>query len=107
VTKVYLDFVKDNPHKSMCLVHLLSYRDDREFENTLKAFINDCIEGVRRVLESAKRKGRLKSGIDPYTLAGIFVNQYFTVVSLKELMEPELFTDETFFKLMKDMLNIE
>ena len=107
VIKVYLDFVTENPHKSMFLVHLLSYRNDPEFENIFKDFMEGSIEGVKRILESAKRKGKLKSKIAVHVLAGMFVNQYFTVVALKEFIEPGHFTNETFFQLMLDMLVIE
>lgn len=107
VVKVYLDFVAENPHKSMFLVHLLSYRDDPEFEVIFKNFMNINIEGVRRVLESAKEKGILKSKIDIHILAGMFVNQYFTVVSLVEFVDMENITEEMFFQLIKDMLVID
>ena len=107
VIKIYFDFVKENPHKSMFLVHLLSYRNDPDFENIFKDFMDRCIEGVRRVLVSAKKKGILKSDVDAHILAGMFVNQCFSVVSLKEFIEPEYFTSELFFRLMRDMLVFE
>lgn len=107
VTKVYLDFVANNPHKSMFLVHLLSYRDDPEFDIIFKDFMDRSIEGVRRILESAKKKGILKSKIDISILAGMFVNQYFTVVSLMEFVELSNISDKLFYELMKDMLVIE
>jgi AcrR family transcriptional regulator len=107
VIKIYFDFVTENPHKSMFLVHLLSYRNDPDFKNTFTDFMDRCIEGVRRVLISAKKKGRLKSDVDVHILAGIFVNQYFTVVSLREFIEPEYFTNEMLFWLMRDMLVLE
>jgi AcrR family transcriptional regulator len=107
VVKVYLDFVAKNPHKSNFLVHLLSYRNDPEFNIIFTDFMEKCIEGVRRVLESAKKKGILKSKIDIPILAGMFVNQYFTVVSMKEFVELADITEELFYELMKNMLVME
>ena len=106
VTKVYVDFVRQNPHKSMFLVHLLSYRDDPEFENVFKEFMERNIEGVKRILESAKKKGKLKSNVDVQVLACFFVNQYFTVVASREFLDQKYFSQETYFQLMQDLLGI-
>jgi AcrR family transcriptional regulator len=106
VTKVYVDFVRQNPHKSMFLVHLLSYRDNPEFENVFKEFMERNIEGVKRILESAKRKGKLKSNVDVQVLACFFVNQYFTVVASREFLDQKYFSQETYFQLMQDLLGI-
>jgi AcrR family transcriptional regulator len=107
VTKVYVDFVENNPHKSMFLVHLLGYRDEPEFENVFTEFMARSIEGVKRVLESAKKKGRLKSKVDVHVLACFFVNQYFTVVASREFLDQRYFSEKTYFQLMKDLLGID
>lgn len=106
VTKVYVDFVVQNPHKSMFVVHLLSYKDDPEFDDILNGFMEKNIEGVKRILESAKKKGKLKTKIDAHFLATAFVGQYLTVVAMREFVGPTYFTDETFFEMMQNMLGI-
>jgi AcrR family transcriptional regulator len=107
VTKAYIDFVVQNPHKSMFLVHLLCYRDDPEFATVLKDFMERNIESIRRILESAKRKGRLKSNIDLRVLACVFVNQYFPVIASREFVSPKHFSSDAYLRLMLDMLGID
>ncbi len=107
VSKVYMDFVVNEPHKSMFLVHILSYRDDPEFDNVLKKFMARNIEGVRRILESAKRKGKLKSPVDVRVLACVFVTQCFTVIASKEFLDPKYFSIDTYSQLMLHLLGFE
>ncbi|MBN2283802.1 MAG: TetR/AcrR family transcriptional regulator [Deltaproteobacteria bacterium] len=107
VARVYIDFVENNPHKSMFLVHLLSYRDKPEFERVFMDFMDASIEGVRRIIEAAKEKGRIRSTIDARILAGFFVNQYFTVVALKELGGFQQSFNDVFFEIIHSMLKIE
>lgn len=107
VTKVYVNFVKGNPHKSMFLVHLLSYRDDPDCAKLLEAFMNESIVGIERILASAKKKGNIKSPIDPYSLACFYVNQYFTIVALQEFMEPSRFKEKALIQWIHGMLGID
>lgn len=107
VTNVCVDFVMQNPHKSMFLVHLLSYKDDPEFAGVLEDFMEKNIEGIRRILESAKKKGMLRSKIDLRLLACVFVNQYFTVVASREFLDPKYITSDAYIQLMLDMLKID
>ena len=80
VTRVYASFVKNQPHKSMFMVHMLSYRDDPDFAEVLDDWIQASIIGIETILTSAKKKGRIGSPLDPYALACLYVNQYFTIV---------------------------
>ncbi len=107
VTRVYVNFVKNKPHKSMFLVHLLSYRDDPDFAKVLEDFIKESIIGIERILASAKKKGRIKSPVDPYSLACFYVNQYFTIVALKEFMEPSRFKEKALIQWTHGMLGID
>ncbi len=104
VTRVYVDFVKNKPHKSMFMIHLLSYREDPDFSRVLGDWIRSSIIGIERILASAKKKGRTKSPLDPYTLACLYVNQYFTIVALKEFMEPSRFKGKAIIQWMSGML---
>lgn len=106
VLKVYTDFVAQNPHKSMFLVHMLSYRDDPEIYCAFKDFMERSIEAVRRVIESAKQKGRIQSRVDSLFLAGMFVVQYFTPIALREFMDPKYLNGERFGQPIWDMLKI-
>jgi hypothetical protein len=90
----------------MFLVHLFSYRDDPEFENVFMKFMEQNIEGVKRILVSAKKKGKLRSNVDVQALACFFVNQYFTVVASREFLDQKYFSQETYFQLMQDVLGI-
>ena len=107
VTKVYFDFVKNSPHKSMFLVHLLSYKQDPDFERALKDFVESSVQGIERVLTKAKKKGKVKSKMDTHALACAFVNQYFTVVALKEFIDPKFFTEKICIQLTHTLLGIE
>ena len=106
VTRVYVDFVKNKPHKSMFMIHLLSYKEDPDFSKVLGDWIRASIIGIERILASAKKKGRIKSPLDPYTLACVYVNQYFTIVALKEFMEPSRFKAKALIQWMRGMLGI-
>jgi len=107
VSKVYIDFVQNKPHKSMFLVHLLSYRDDPDFAKVLKDFMKGSIIGIERVLASGKKKGRIKSPVDPYSLACFYVNQYFTIIAVKEFMEPNRFKERVFIQWIHGMLGVD
>jgi AcrR family transcriptional regulator len=106
VSKVYFDFVRDKTHKSMFLVHLLSYKDDPDFERELKNFIENSVTGIERILTSARKKGRIKSPLDAYSLACFYVNQYFTVVALREFMDPNRFKEEMVIRFVHSLLGV-
>ncbi len=107
VTRIYASFVKNQPHKSMFMVHMLSYRDDPDFAKVLDAWIGASIIGVERILASAKKKEKIKSPLDPYTLACLYVNQYFTIVALKEFMEPSRFNEDVLLTWVRSTLGVD
>jgi AcrR family transcriptional regulator len=107
VTKFWVNWVLGNPHKVMFLVHMLSYKGDADFFSMFERFMRMCAEGIRRILKSAKAKGKLKSTLDIEFLAMAYVNQHFTVIAMKELLEPEYLTEDAFVQLMKNLLCID
>jgi len=107
VTTVYVNLVKNKPHKSMFMVHLLSYRNDAEFAKVLDDWMQASILGIERILASAKEKGRIKSQLDSYALACLFANQYFTIVALKEFMEPSRLNEEVLLTWLRSTLGVD
>lgn len=107
VAKAYFDFVVQNPDKSMFIIHMLSYKNDAELNSVFREFMKDNIEGIARVIESAKKKGRIRSNVDTHLLAGMFASQYFPVVRLREFENQHNLTPEMYFEMMRDMLKIE
>jgi AcrR family transcriptional regulator len=107
VANIYLRFIKQNPHKSRFLIHLLSYRDNPEFEKIFNKFMDDSINTIEEVMKSGKRKGVIKSKVNARMLAGLFVTQYFTTVVLNEFMDSRHFTEEAFVIYLKDVLVVK
>ncbi|MCP4750677.1 MAG: TetR/AcrR family transcriptional regulator [Proteobacteria bacterium] len=100
----YIEFVTNNPNKSMFLVHMLSYRDDPDFRKTLKQFIDSCTTGVQRSMASAKKKGLIKSRVDDHIHALMFVSHAFTLVSMNEFIDADYFKSEILVQLMQEGL---
>lgn len=101
VSRAYVDFVLNNPDKSKFLVHLLSYKGAPEFNSAFNDFMESSINGIARILDSAKQKGSVKISGDVRLYAAWFVSQYFTVVSLVDFVDKEQLTSENIIKLMK------
>ena len=110
VIRVYLDFVGQNPHKSMFLVHLLSNRNDPFFYQIFKDFMGKNINAVERVLTSASKQKliRLKPANqhDIRLLAALFVCQFFSVVAVRDFVESESLNSETILNSMTGMLQL-
>jgi AcrR family transcriptional regulator len=110
VTKMYLDFVEQNPHKSMFLIHMLSSRNDPLFYQIFEDFMEKNIKAVEKVLTSAVKKGkiRLKSTNqhEIRLLASLFVCQYFAAVAVRDFTKSESLKSETFINSMIGMLQI-
>lgn len=104
---VYVDFVKQNPDKSMFLVHIFSYRSDSHFEEAFKAFMNESVRLIGKVIESGKSKGVIKSNIKSNTLACMYVNQYITIVALNDFLGPQSLTIDLILEWVFNMLKIE
>ncbi|RLC15788.1 MAG: hypothetical protein DRI57_12310 [Deltaproteobacteria bacterium] len=110
VIRAYTDFVEQNPHKSMFLIHLFSNRNDPLFYPIFKKFMEENIRAVEKVLTSANEKGeiRLKSA-DQHeirSLASLFVCQYFAVVVVHDFVKSEFLKSETFINSMTGMLQV-
>jgi len=106
VAKAYFDFVVQNPDKSMFIIHMLGYKNDAELNSVFREFMKNNIEGIARVIDSAKKKGKIKSKVDTHLLAGMFASQYFPVVRLREFENQQKLTPERYFEMMGDMLKI-
>jgi len=107
VAKIYLNFIVQNPHKSKFLIHLLSYRDNPEFEKVFNKFMDDSITTIEKTIDTGQRKGVIKSKVNARMLAGIFMTQYFTTVVLKEFIDSKHLTEGEFVAYFKDMLKVE
>lgn len=107
IIKTYVDFVENNPHKSMFLVHLLSYKNNPEFEDDFNEIMQTSIETIENVLASAKKKGTLVSDVDVRFLAAMFVSHYFQVIAVKDFIPPEMFTMENFFETIRTSFIID
>jgi len=107
VTLFYKSYVLNDTNKSMFLVHLLSYRDDPEFEMVFRSFMERSIDAIERVVKSAKKKGKIKADLPDRVLAAIFVNQYFTVLALRDFIDPKDITDEAICNLTWAIMKIE
>jgi len=110
VNKIYLDFVEQNPHKSMLPIHLLSNRNDPLFFQMFKDFMEKNIEAVERVLTSASKKKKIKlksiSQHDIRLLASLFVCQFFSVVAVRDFVESESLNSDTILNSMIGMLQL-
>jgi len=104
VARIYLRFVKQNPHKSNFLIHLLSYRDNPEFEKVFNRFMDNSIKTIEEAVISGKKRGVIKSKINARMLAGMFITQYFSTVVLNEFIDSRHFNEEEFIIYLKDTL---
>lgn len=107
ISKVYYDFVSNNPDKSMFLVHMLSYQKDPEFRRIYLDIIEKHNGHLESMIQSAKNKGKIKSTLDISFLSAMFASQYFTVVAVKEFLDPEKFKYENFHDAMMNMLQFQ
>ena len=111
VSKIYMDFVERNPHKSMFLIHLLGNRNDPSFYPIFKDFMEKNIKAVEKVLTIAAEKGKTRlKPTDQHQiglLASLLVSQYFAVIAVREFVAPESLKSETFINSMLGMLQIQ
>jgi len=103
VSRAYIDFVLNNPDKSNFLVHLLSYKNDPNFNSAFNDFMESSINGITKVLNSAKQKGLVNISGDVRLSAVWFVSQYFTIVSLTEFVDKEQLTSENIIGLIRGL----
>jgi AcrR family transcriptional regulator len=107
VASSYVDFVINNPDKSMFLVHLYSYRVVPELDEGFRKAVEEQLNEIERVIESLQKKGVIRLDMHPRLLAGAFLGQYFTAVFLNEFLGPELYNTETAMGMTKQFLGID
>ena len=104
VTHVYVDFVRNNPDKSMFMAHMLSYKNDPDFSDDFRNLMESSITVVERVLTSAHKKGLFHTKTNFRFLATLFVSNYFQVLVARDFVPDEEFTGENFIEPMLMML---
>ncbi len=107
VSTSYVDFVINNPDKSMFLVHLYSYRVIPELDRGFRKAVNEQLNEVERVIKSLQNKRVIRRDTNPRLLAGVFVGQYFTSVFLNEFLGPELYNAEAGAEMTRHFLGID
>jgi len=107
LTTSYISFVKQNPDKSMFLVHLYSYREFPEINENFKKVVSERIAETEHMIRKLQGKGVVKTRVDPKVLSAIFIGQYFTMVFLSEFVEPEMFNEDTGLEMTKAFLGID
>lgn len=103
----FVDFVVNNPDKSMFLVHIFSYRAFPEFDFLVKDFIAGMIQNAQQAIDVMKKKGVSKSALDSKLLAGMFISQYFSMVFVNEFIGKEQLAHENIIQMAKGLLNID
>ncbi len=107
VARSYVDFVIDNPDKSMFLVHLYSYRVIPELDEGFRKAVEERLNEAERVIGSLQKKGQVRLDMHPRVLAGAFLGQYFTAVFLNEFLGPHLYNTETAMEMTTRFLGID
>ena len=107
ISSSYVEFVINNPDKSMFLVHLYSYRVIPELDEGFRKGVEGQLTEVERVIESLQKKGVIRLHMHPRLLAGMFVGHYFTAVFLNEFLGPEIYNTETAMEMTKHFLRID
>ncbi len=106
-TSSYVDFVMNNPDKSMFLVHLYSYRVIPELDKGFRRTMNQQLNEVEKVIESMQKKGVVKNDSHPRLLAGLFVGGYFTTVFLHEFLDQKIYNPKTAMEIIEHLLGID
>ncbi|MBU1172763.1 MAG: TetR/AcrR family transcriptional regulator [Proteobacteria bacterium] len=103
----YVDFVINNPDKSMFLVHIFSYRVFPEFDDLVTKFLEGMIQSAEDAIDTMKAKGVSKSQMNSRMLAGMFISQYFSMVFVNEYVGKDFLTAETVVQMSKDLMKID
>jgi len=107
ISSSYVEFVINNPDKSMFLVHLYSYRVIPELDKGFRETMEAQLDELERVIESLQKKGLVRSNIHPRLVAGVFIGNYFTAVFLNEFIGPELYNTDSAMEMTKHFLGID
>ena len=103
----FVDFVVNNPDKSMFLVHIFSYRAFPEYDFLVKDFMAGMIQNAQAAIDVMKQKGVSKSTLDSKLLAGMFISQYFSMVFVNEFIGKEHLAHDNVIQMAKGLLNID
>lgn len=103
----YINFVKQNPDKSMFIVHLYSYREFPEINENFKKIVNERIAEAEKVIGDLQARGVIKVKAHPRVLAATYIGQYFTMVFLNEFVDPGLFTAEVADEMTRAWMRID
>jgi AcrR family transcriptional regulator len=103
----FVDFVINNPDKSMFLVHLFSFRVFPEFEVMVSDFLKGMIQSAEDAINAMKKKGVMKSDLPTKLLAGMFISQYFSMVFVNEFVGKEYLAHDTIIRMAKDLMKID
>ena len=104
ICKAYFDFVDRNPDKSMFLVHMLSYKDDADFNTAFETAMNRQKDSIEKVLGSALKKGKIDKNLNLKFFSSFFCYQYFCVVGMKEDLEDKNFQYDHYFDIIEKIL---
>ena len=107
VASSYVDFVINNPDKSMFNVHLYSYRVIPELDEGFRKAVEEQLDELEGVIESLQKKGVIRPDMHPRLLAGVFVGNYFTAVFLNEFLGPDLYNTESAMDMTKHFLGVD
>ncbi|ACL02861.1 transcriptional regulator, TetR family [Desulfatibacillum aliphaticivorans] len=105
VIRAYVNFVMENPDKSMFLVHLMSYQNNPDFAPAFNQFMEASITTIEKALKSAKANGLINPTVDLHFLAAMFVSQYFTVMAIQNFVDPVHYTNGALIQIMKSLMN--
>lgn len=104
ICKAYFNFVDNNPDRSMFLVHMLSYKDDKDFNAVFEVAVKQHSDRIEKVLAAAMKKGKIDTSLNLRFFSAFFCHQYFSVVGMKESLEQKDFKYEHLFAIIKKIL---
>jgi AcrR family transcriptional regulator len=103
----FVDFVINNPDRSMFLVHLFSFRVYPEFDKLVSDFLKGMVQSAEDAIVTMKNKGIIKSSLHPSLMAGMFISQYFSMVFVNEFVGKDHLTRESVIEMTKNLMGID
>jgi len=103
----YLDFLMNDPNKSMYLIHMFSCMDEPEFRILIDRFMNRCISRIEREIDKAKQKGTISNPLSSRFLAGMLVVQGSASVLLRNYIDPVLFDRQNLLETVAKCCGID
>lgn len=105
ICRAYFDFVDQNPDRSMFLVHMLSYKDDPDFNAAFETTVQKHTGSIEKILQSAVSKGKIDKDLNLNFVSAFFCHQYFSMVGMKETLGEKDFKYEYYFAIIKKLLD--